>query len=306
MLKKNSLTLSLHSQNDCDDYQVGKFGRCKNCGKQKRSHSGQGDGASDSDATVQSPHAGAFDSPSGPNRVRKTSRAAAMKANDTSKVTAISVMRTCEPTIQGYLGKLPSGIGAIKRDYQERYFVLSAHYLAYYAGKPAALEDDPKGVYDISSANCSMCNPSADGTQEPPAEFEVCFPYDNSVLKLRGRSAENSVLWVQHLSEANKLEASANQPERQPEPQQKKAKWNFPKMGSSKSSKCEVCKTSVYANDAQLKIDSTVLHKVNFDCEENSTACQVFLLILRSQACAKCCDCKCQLTLSNYTSGGEG
>jgi hypothetical protein len=285
--KKSSHILSQQNQNDCDKYEAGIFGKCKSCGKQKRSHAeteslGDGSSTNHGDGTPQPPHPGTSETITASSRARKTSRAAAMKTNDTSKVAAVSVMRTCEPTIQGYLGKLPSGIGAIKRDYQERYFVLSAHYLAYYVGKPAALEDDPKGVYDVSSGRCSMCNQSTeDGTQDNLAEFEISFTHDNSVLKLRGRSAENSLLWVQHLSAASSREGGteSNQSHQlQPDPQQKKGKWSLPKMGNSKSSKCEVCKTSIYANDAQLKIDSTVLHKVLLQltipafCEENPTA----------------------------------
>lgn len=49
------------------------------------------------------------------------------------------------------------------------------------------------------------------------------------------------------------------------------------------SLKCKACNTSVYPNDAQISLDGTVYHK----------------------PCAKCADCKCQISLSNFTKSGD-
>lgn len=49
------------------------------------------------------------------------------------------------------------------------------------------------------------------------------------------------------------------------------------------SAKCGLCKKSVYQNDAHLNLDSQLYHK----------------------GCAKCEDCKCQITLANFTKSGD-
>jgi hypothetical protein len=190
-----------------------------------------------------------------------------MKANDTSKVMAISIMRTCEPAIQGYLGKLPTGIG-VKRDYQERYFVLSSYYLAYYAGKPENLEDNPKGVYDLRNAVPKIS----------AAEFELGFPHDNSVLKLRGRSGENAKLWVDAINTVSTSSGTPAAGNASPPPEKKKAKGKWKMLqkavlgsGGSKSNKCEACNLTVYPNDPQLRIDANVLHKVCFEPTQHKT-----------------------------------
>jgi hypothetical protein len=45
------------------------------------------------------------------------------------------------------------------------------------------------------------------------------------------------------------------------------------------SNKCKVCMKSVYPMDPQINLDGSIFHKV----------------------CAKCTDCNCQITLSNFT-----
>ena len=52
--------------------------------------------------------------------------------------------------------------------------------------------------------------------------------------------------------------------------------------GSATSAKCPVCSKTVYPADAQITLDGTKYHK----------------------ACAKCADCQCQITLSNFTKVG--
>ena len=47
--------------------------------------------------------------------------------------------------------------------------------------------------------------------------------------------------------------------------------------------KCPVCNTSVYPADPQVNLDRTLYHK----------------------SCAKCADCSCQITLSNFTKSGD-
>ena len=44
------------------------------------------------------------------------------------------------------------------------------------------------------------------------------------------------------------------------------------------AAKCKLCLKSVYPMDGQLNLDGTILHK----------------------SCAKCKDCNCQITLSNF------
>ena len=53
--------------------------------------------------------------------------------------------------------------------------------------------------------------------------------------------------------------------------------------GSSASSKCPVCSKSVYPADPQVTLDGAKYHK----------------------GCAKCNDCGCQITLSNFTKVGD-
>jgi hypothetical protein len=143
-----------------------------------------------------------------------------MKANDLAKAAAISMMATKTPSLEGYLGKLPTQGSFRHRDFQDRYFVLSMHYLAYYASKPSQLEDEPKAVYDMRGATASLS--VHDDEDKAQASFEIVFPHDseqvaieltspgrkgsnsisleskvaNTTLKLRGRSAENAQLWV--------------------------------------------------------------------------------------------------------------
>lgn len=45
------------------------------------------------------------------------------------------------------------------------------------------------------------------------------------------------------------------------------------------SNKCKICKKSVYPMDPQINLDGSIFHKT----------------------CAKCADCSCQITLSNFT-----
>ena len=49
------------------------------------------------------------------------------------------------------------------------------------------------------------------------------------------------------------------------------------------SAKCGLCQKAVYPNDAHLNLDSKLYHK----------------------GCAKCEDCKCQITLANFTKSGD-
>lgn len=49
------------------------------------------------------------------------------------------------------------------------------------------------------------------------------------------------------------------------------------------SVKCKACSGSVYPNDSQISLDGTVYHK----------------------SCAKCADCNCQISLSNFTKSGD-
>ena len=50
------------------------------------------------------------------------------------------------------------------------------------------------------------------------------------------------------------------------------------------SPKCKICKKSVYAMDPQLNLDGNLFHK----------------------PCAKCQDCRCQISLSNFTKNESG
>lgn len=49
------------------------------------------------------------------------------------------------------------------------------------------------------------------------------------------------------------------------------------------SLKCKACNTSIYPNDPQISLDGAGYHK----------------------SCAKCADCKCQISLSNFTKSGD-
>ena len=51
----------------------------------------------------------------------------------------------------------------------------------------------------------------------------------------------------------------------------------------STTAKCGLCSKSVYPNDAPLNLHSQLYHK----------------------GCAKCEDCKCQITLANFTKSGD-
>jgi cysteine/glycine-rich protein len=47
--------------------------------------------------------------------------------------------------------------------------------------------------------------------------------------------------------------------------------------------KCEICDKTVYPMDPQINLDGSIFHKT----------------------CAKCADCSCQITLSNFTRSGS-
>ena len=128
----------------------------------------------------------------------------AMKDNDTMKVAAISVMATHTPSLEGYLGKWPTQSMFQHRKFQERYFVLSAYYLAYYTSKPFQLEQDPEGVFDLRGV---MARIAIDNDDTAKACFEIVLTssQDNQTLKLRGRSAENAQLWVSGINHASTI-----------------------------------------------------------------------------------------------------
>ena len=104
----------------CGDFQAGMFGKCKNCGKQKRSHKAT-KGAPDTaehGTTAASPRLSSSTeqedpAPSPRKLSRKVSHAAALKTDDVEKAIAISLMQNFEIDMEGYLSKRGGGLAGI-------------------------------------------------------------------------------------------------------------------------------------------------------------------------------------------------
>jgi hypothetical protein len=220
-------SLATHTSNLCDNFNPGLFGKCKSCGKQKRAHqqtkiSQEGSRVSsaikEEEITKPEPEIRRKSSFMGlasqlPGKIfsRKKSFEAASKDAGTGsqpspKAVAIASMKGVGVAQAGFLSKQSSGISGLLRDFQERYFVLRSNFLMYYNAKPEDLDQEPKGVYNINGAVCLA-------TDTKEHYFEVHFPNTEgeTVLYLRGRSAQNALLWIEAINKHNMIDETVKE-----------------------------------------------------------------------------------------------